>query len=105
LTEAQCAEKGIATKIGKVPFQAIAKAIIGGEYEGFAKVIADAETDETLGIHLIGPHATDLIAEASLAFELEAVPWEIGGTTHAHPTLTEVLGEAAMAVDKRSINF
>jgi dihydrolipoamide dehydrogenase len=105
LTQQQAEERGRPVKIGKVPFQAIAKAIIGGEYEGFAKVIADAETDETLGIHLIGPHATDLIAEASLAFELEAVPWEIGGTTHAHPTLTEVLGEAAMAVDKRSINF
>ena len=92
-------------KIGKVPFQAIAKAIIGGEYEGFAKVIADAETDDTLGVHIIGPHATDLIAEASLGFELEATPWEIGGATHAHPTLSEVLGEAAMAVDGDRINF
>ena len=92
-------------KIGKVPFLAIAKAVIGGEHEGFAKVIANKDTDETLGIHLIGPHATDLIAEASVAFELEAAPWEIGGATHAHPTLSEVLGEAAMAVDGRSINF
>ena len=92
-------------KIGKVPFQAIAKAIIGGEYEGFAKVIADADTNDTLGVHIIGPHATDLIAEASLGFELEATPWEIGGATHAHPTLSEVLGEAAMAVDGRSLNF
>ena len=57
---------GLPIKIGKVPFQAIAKAIIGGEYEGFAKVIANAETDDTLGVHIIGPHATDLIAEASL---------------------------------------
>jgi dihydrolipoamide dehydrogenase len=105
LTEAQCTERGLKVKIGKVPFQAIAKAIIGGEYEGFAKVIADAETDDTLGVHIIGPHATDLIAEASLAFELEATPWEIGGATHAHPTLSEVLGEAAMAVDGRSLNF
>jgi len=105
LTQQQCEERGLPTKIGKVPFQAIAKAIIGGEYEGFAKVIANKETDETLGIHLIGPHATDLIAEASVALELEAVPWEIGGATHAHPTLSEILGEAAMAVDGRSINF
>ena len=67
LTEAQATEKGHTIKIGKVPFQAIAKAIIGGEYEGFAKVIADDETDDTLGVHIIGPHATDLIAEASLA--------------------------------------
>jgi dihydrolipoamide dehydrogenase len=83
----------------------VGKAIIGGEYEGFAKVIANKETEETLGIHIIGPHATDLIAEASLAFMLEAVPWEIGLTTHAHPTFSEILGETAMAVDGRSINF
>ena len=105
LTEAQCADRGLKVKIGKVPFQAIAKAIIGGEYEGFAKVIADAETDDTLGVHIVGPHATDLIAETSLGFELEATPWEIGAATHAHPTLSEVIGEAAMAVDGRSINF
>jgi len=105
LTQQQCEEKGLDIKVGKVPFQAIAKAIIGGEYEGFAKVIADKKTDDTLGIHIIGPHATDLIAEASVAFTLEATPWEIGGSTHAHPTLSEVLGEAAMAVDGRSINF
>ena len=105
LTEAQATAAGHKVKIGKVPFQAIAKAIIGGEYEGFAKVIGDADTDDTLGVHLVGPHATDLIAEASLAFELDATPWEIGAATHAHPTLSEVIGEAAMAVDGRSINF
>jgi dihydrolipoamide dehydrogenase len=91
--------------VGKVPFQAIAKAIIGGEYEGFAKVIGNRETGDTLGVHLVGPHATDLIAEASLAAELEATPAEIGAATHPHPTLAEVLGEAALAVDGRSINF
>jgi dihydrolipoamide dehydrogenase len=105
LTEQQCIDQGIPYKVGKVPFQAIAKAIIGGEYEGFAKVIGHKETDDTLGIHLVGPHATDLVAEASLAFQLEATPWEIGGATHAHPTLAEVVGEAALAVDGRSINF
>jgi dihydrolipoamide dehydrogenase len=105
LTQQQAEEQGLPLKVGKVPFQAIAKAVIGGEYEGFAKVIANKETDDTLGIHLIGPHATDLIAEASVAFELDATPWEIGAATHAHPTLSEVLGEAAMAVDGRSINF
>lgn len=105
LTEAQATEKGHKIKVGKVPFQAIAKALIGGEYEGFAKIIADAETNDTLGVHIVGPHATDLIAEASLGFELDATPWEIGGSTHAHPTLSEVIGEAAMAVDGRSLNF
>ncbi len=105
LTEQQCKDQGLPYKVGKVPFQAIAKAIIGGDYEGFAKIIGHRETDRTLGIHLIGPHATDLVAEASLAFTLEAAPWEIGAATHPHPTLAEVLGEAAMAVDGRSINF
>ena len=105
LTEQQCEEQGLPIKVGKVPFQAIAKALIGGEYEGFCKVIGHRETDRTLGIHVIGPHATDLIAEASVAFELEAAPWEIGGSTHPHPTLTEIVGEAALAVDRRSINF
>jgi dihydrolipoamide dehydrogenase len=105
LTEQQVKESGVAYKVGKVPFQAIAKALIGGEYEGFAKVIADKTTDDTLGVHIVGPHATDLIAEVSLGFTLEAAAWEIGAATHAHPTLSEVIGEAAMAVDGRSINF
>jgi dihydrolipoamide dehydrogenase len=105
LTEEQVKAAGTPYKVGKVPFQAIAKAIIGGEYEGFAKVIADTSTGDTIGVHLIGPHATDLIAEASLGFTLEAAPWEIGRATHPHPTLSEVLGEAAMAVDGQSINF
>jgi len=105
LTEAQARDKGHELKIGKVPFQAIAKAVIGGDYEGFAKVIADAKTDDTLGVHIVGPHATDLVAEASIGFTLEAAPWEIGASTHPHPTLSEVIGEAAMAVDGRSINF
>src|SRR6478672_10365770 len=102
LTEEQVKAAGTPYKVGKVPFQAIAKAIIGGDYEGFAKVISNPETQDTLGVHIVGPHATDLIAEASLAFELDATAWEIGGTTHAHPTLSEVIGEAAMAVDGRS---
>ena len=105
LTEQQCLGQGLPYKVGKVPFQAIAKAIIGGEYEGFAKVIGSTETGDTLGVHLIGPHATDLIAEATLAGSLEATPWEIGGSTHPHPTLSEIIGEAALAVDGRSINF
>jgi dihydrolipoamide dehydrogenase len=105
LTEQQCQEQGLPYKVGKVPFQAIAKALISGEYEGFAKIIGNTETGDTLGVHVIGPHATDLIAEASLAFTLEAAPWEIGAATHPHPTLSEIVGEAALAVDGRSINF
>ena len=105
LTEEQAKAAGREYKVGKVPFQAIAKAIILGEYEGFSKVIADKATNDTLGVHIVGPHATDLIAEASLGISLEVTPWEIGAATHAHPTLSEVIGEAAMAVDGRSINF
>ena len=105
LTEEQVKAAGTPYKVGKVPFQAIAKAIIGSDYEGFAKVIGATDSGDTLGVHVVGPHATDLIAEASLAFTLDATPWEIGAATHAHPTLSEVIGEAAMAVDGRSINF
>lgn len=104
-TEAECERDGIPVKIGKLPFQAVGKALIGGDYEGFTKVIAHEETDALLGVHMIGPHVTDLIAEASAAMLLEATAWEIGATVHPHPTLSEALGEAALAVDGRSINF
>jgi dihydrolipoamide dehydrogenase len=105
LTEAQCVERGLPMAVGKVPFQAIAKALIHGSREGFAKVIAHAETGAVLGVHVIGPHATELIAEASLATALGATVDQVGAATHPHPTLSEVLGEAAMAVRGRSINF
>lgn len=104
-TQAECERDGIPAKVGKMPFQALGKALIGGDYEGFTKVIAHRETDELLGVHMIGPHVTDLIAEASAAMLLEATAWEVGATVHPHPTLSEALGEAALAVDGRSINF
>jgi dihydrolipoamide dehydrogenase len=104
LTEQQCAERGIAIKKGVFNFAADAKAVIVGETEGFAKVIADATTDEVLGVHLVGPGVTDLIAEAALGMTLEVTAWEIGAATHPHPTLAEVMGEAAMAVSGRQIN-
>ena len=104
LTEQQCVDRGIAIKKGVFNFAADAKAVIIGETEGFAKVIADAETDEVLGVHLVGPGVTDLIAEAALGMTLEATAWEIGAATHPHPTLAEVVGEAAMAVAGRQIN-
>ena len=104
LTEQQCTERGIAIKKGVFNFAAVGKAVIVGETEGFAKIIADAKTDEVLGVHLVGPGVTDLIAEAALGMTLEATAWEIGATTHPHPTLAEVVGEAAMAVAGRQIN-
>jgi dihydrolipoamide dehydrogenase len=105
LTEAACAERGLPVAIGKVPFQAIAKAVIAGETEGFAKVIAHRDSGAILGLHIVGPHATELIPEGSLAATLGAAVGSIAATTHPHPTLSEILGEAAMAVTGRSINF
>ncbi|HZW00736.1 MAG TPA: dihydrolipoyl dehydrogenase [Candidatus Deferrimicrobium sp.] len=105
LTAAQCEAAGRRTRVGKFPFQASGKAIINGDTSGFVKVIADAETDEILGVHMIGAHVTELIAEASVGMLLEATAWEIGSAVHPHPTLSETLGEAAMAVDGKSINF
>jgi dihydrolipoamide dehydrogenase len=104
LSEQQCVERGIEVKKGVFNFAADAKAVIVGETEGFAKVIADAKTDVVLGVHLFGPSVTDLIAEAALGMTLEATAWEIGAATHPHPTLAEALGEAAMAVAGRQIN-
>ena len=99
------ARAGFDIKVGKVPFQAIAKALIGGEYEGFAKVIADTKTDDTLGVHAgrTARDRPDRRGVARVPDRRHAV--EIGGATHPHPTLAEVIGEAAMAVDGRSINF
>jgi len=104
-TQEECDRDGVAVKVGKVPFQAIGKALINGDTEGFVKVIADAKTDEVLGVHMIGGHVTDLISEASVGMLLEASAWEVGAAVHPHPTLSEALGEAALAVDGKSINF
>ncbi len=98
LTEAKAKEKGYTVKVGKFPFTALGKAKIIGETEGFIKVIADAKYDEVLGVHMIGPHATDLLAEACVAMGLEATAEELGHIMHAHPTLSEAVMEAAEAV-------
>ena len=104
-TQEECERDGFAVKIGKFPFQADGKALIRGESEGFVKVIADAKTDRLLGVHMIGGNVTDLISEASVAMLLEATAWEVGSAVHPHPTLAEALGEAALAVDGKAINF
>jgi len=72
---------------------------VHGETDGFAKVVADRSTGDLLGVHLVGPHVTELIAEASLARFLDAVPWELARTIHPHPTLAEALQEAAMMLE------
>ncbi|TLS53016.1 dihydrolipoyl dehydrogenase [Paenibacillus antri] len=105
LTERQAKEAGRRVKAAKMPFRAIGKALVYGEPEGFVKVVADAETNDVLGVHMIGSKVTELIGEASLARLLEATPWEIGAAIHPHPTLSEALGEAALAVDGRSVGL
>ncbi|MFJ7919419.1 dihydrolipoyl dehydrogenase [Lysinibacillus fusiformis] len=105
LTEVAAKERGFSLKIGKFPFKAIGKALVNGEAEGFVKIIADEETDDILGIHMVGPHVTDLIGEASLAKLLDATPWEISQAIHPHPSLNEVLVESALAVDGHAIHF
>ncbi|MGG3282498.1 dihydrolipoyl dehydrogenase [Paenibacillus solani] len=105
LTEKQARERGHDIKIGKFPFSAIGKALIHGTREGFVKVIADQKTQDILGVHMIGPHVTELIGEAALAQVLDATPWEVGTAVHAHPSLSEIIGEAMLAVDGRAIGL
>jgi dihydrolipoamide dehydrogenase len=104
ITEEQAKEKGHKVKVGKFSFRAIGKALVFGESDGFVKIIADEETDDLLGVHMIGPHVTDMISEAGLAMVLNATPWEIAHTIHPHPTLSEAIGEAALAVDGKAIH-
>ncbi len=104
-TEKQAADRGHDVKIGRFPFQAIGKALVAGEADGFVKVIADRKTNDILGVHMIGAHVTDYISEAALAQLLEATPWEVGETIHPHPTLSEALGEAMLAVDGKAIGI
>ncbi len=105
ITEEQAQERGTRVRIGSFPFIANARARCIGETEGAVKVIADADTDRVLGIHILGPHASDLIAEAALAMEFSASAEDIGRAVHAHPTLAEALKEAALAVDGRPLNI
>ncbi|WEG73738.1 dihydrolipoyl dehydrogenase [Vagococcus intermedius] len=104
MTEDQAKEAGHKVKKGKFVFKGIGKALVFGESEGFVKVIADKETDDLLGVAMIGPHVTDMISEAALAQVLDATPWEIGETIHPHPTLSEALAEASLAVDNNQIH-
>ncbi|UYU26463.1 dihydrolipoyl dehydrogenase [Bacillus subtilis] len=105
LTEDEAKANGHNVKIGKFPFMAIGKALVYGESDGFVKIVADRDTDDILGVHMIGPHVTDMISEAGLAKVLDATPWEIGQTIHPHPALSEAIGEAALAADGKAIHF
>ncbi len=104
-TEEQLKKLNINYKVGKFPFLANSRAKVNNETDGFVKVLADSKTDRVLGVHIIGPHCGDMIAEMALAMEFGASAEDIARTCHAHPTHTEAIKEAALAVDKRSIHF
>jgi dihydrolipoamide dehydrogenase len=98
LTEAQAREQGYEVKVGQFPFRANGKALAIDDYEGFVKIVSEAKYDEVLGVHMIGPHVTDMIAEAAGMIRLETTTEELARTIHPHPTLSEVVMEAAHVV-------
>ncbi len=104
LTEAKAKEAGYEVKIGKFPFTANSRASIVGAHEGFIKIVTEAKYGEILGVHIIGPNATEMIAESVLALELECTAEELANTIHAHPTLSEAMLDAANAVFGMPIN-
>ena len=104
-TEEQLKSENKSYKVGKFPFLANSRAKVNNETEGFVKILADSKTDKVLGVHIIGPHCGDMIAEMALAMEFGASSEDIARTCHAHPTHTEAIKEAALAVDKRPIHF
>jgi dihydrolipoamide dehydrogenase len=103
-TEEQLKNTNHAYKVGKFPFMANSRAKTINEPEGFVKILADENTDKVLGVHMIGPHAGELIAEMALAMEFGASSEDIARTCHAHPTFSEAIKEAALSVDKRPIH-
>jgi dihydrolipoamide dehydrogenase len=103
-TEDALKDAGTKYKTGRFTFAANGRARAAGHMEGFVKILADAETDRVLGVHIIGAHAGELIAEAAVAMEFGASSEDIARCCHAHPTLAEAMKEAAMAVDRRAIH-
>jgi dihydrolipoamide dehydrogenase len=104
LTEAKAREQGYEVKVGKFPFTANSRATIVGQHEGFVKIVTDAKYGEILGVHIIGPTATELIAESVLALEMECTAEELANIIHAHPTLSEAVLDAANSVFGMAIN-
>lgn len=105
LDRAQAEQQGYRVEESKVPFRAVGKALIDGRPDGFCKVVAEAGTGLVLGMHAIGPHVTELIAEGAYAKLVEGTAGEIGMSVHAHPTLAEIVGEASLAVGGQAIHF
>ncbi len=104
LTEAQAKEQGIEVKVGKFPFRGAGKAVAIADYDGFVKMVTDAGTGEIIGAHMIGPDVTELIAEVGMLKLLEGTNLELGALTHAHPTLSEAVKEAGLAVTGEAIH-
>jgi dihydrolipoamide dehydrogenase len=104
-SEEELKEAGIAYRAGKFPFTANSRARVNRTPEGFVKILAEAGTDRVLGVHIVGADAGNMIAEAAIAMEFGASAEDIARTCHAHPTLSEAVKEAALAVDKRPINI
>lgn len=104
LTEEQAIEQGYAISVGKFPYQGIGKSHVNGDVQGFCKIIVDEKTDDIIGIHIAGESATELINEASLAKYVDASGWELSQTIHAHPSLSEVFAEAALAAKNIQIH-
>jgi dihydrolipoamide dehydrogenase len=104
-TEQQLKAEGVAYKAGTFPFLANGRARALGDTSGMVKFLADATTDEILGVHIIGPMASELISEAVVAMEFKASAEDIARICHAHPSLSEATKEAALAIDKRTLNF
>lgn len=105
ISEEQAQEQGLEIRIGTFPFMANARARCMGETEGMVKILADAKTDRVLGVHILGVHASDIIAEAAVAIEFHSSAEDLARSSHAHPTLPEAIKEAALAVSQRSINI
>lgn len=105
LSEAQAREQGYQVRVGTFPFKALGRARMAGETDGFVKIVADRKYDEVLGVHIIGPRATELVAEAVLALRLECTVEELIRTIHAHPTMAEAVGEAAHAAHGAAIHI
>ncbi len=104
-TEEELKAANVSYNVGKFPFTANARAKVNLTTDGFVKILADAKTDRVLGVHILGPDAGNMIGEAAIAMEFGASSEDIARTCHAHPTLTEAIMEAALAVAKRAINF
>jgi dihydrolipoamide dehydrogenase len=105
LTEREAKERGYDVRIGTFPFGVLGRAKMAQETDGFVKIVADKKYDELLGVHMIGPRSTELVAEATVALRLESTVEELIRTIHAHPTMAEAVGEAAHAAHGAAIHL